>query len=81
MSRKFLIHNAQEKSIISLEINKILKKGVITKYQKEQDDFTSIFTREKKDGTFRIILNLKYLNEFVEHKHFKWNPLKMSLKS
>ena len=49
----------------------LLKKGVITKCQKEQDDFIStVFTRENRDGTFRIILNLKYLNELVEHKHF-----------
>ena len=82
-------HSAEEKSIRNLEINYLLKKGVITKCQREQDDFIStvsqgkrrmahfvqseqddfistVFTREKKDGTFRTILNLKYLNEFVE---------------
>ena len=69
-------HNAEEKSIINLEINKLLKKGVITKCQKEEDDFIStVFIREKKDGTFRTILNLKYLNEFVEYKHFKMESL------
>ena len=55
-----------------MEINKLLKKGVITKCQKGEDDFIStVFIREKKDGTFRAILNLKYLNEFVEYKHVK----------
>ena len=40
-------HNAQEKSIINLEIDRLLKKGVITKCGKEQDDFIStVFTRE-----------------------------------
>ena len=69
-------HNAEEKSIINLEIHKLLKKGVITKCQKEEDDFIStVFIREKKDGTFRTILNLKYLNEFVEYKHFKMESL------
>ena len=67
-----ILHNAEEKSIINLEINKLLKKGVITKCQKEEGDFIfNVFTRDKKDGTFRTILNLKYLNEFVEYKHFK----------
>ena len=69
-------HNAEEKSIIKLEINKLLKKGVITKCQKEEDYFIStLFIREKKDGTFHTILNLKYLNEFVEYKHFKMESL------
>ena len=69
-------HNAEEKSIINLEINKLLKQGVITKCQKEEDDFIStVFIREKKDGTFCTILNLKYLNEFVEYKHFKMESL------
>ena len=69
-------YNAEEKSIINLEIGKLLKKGVITKCQKEEDDFIStVFIREKKDGTFRTILNLKYLNEFVEYKHFKMESL------
>ena len=59
-----------------MEINKLLKKGVITKCEKEQDDFIStVFTREKKDGTFRTILNLKYLHEFVEYKHFQMESL------
>ena len=40
-------HNAQEKSIINLEIDRLLKKGVINKCGKEQDDFIStVFTRE-----------------------------------
>ena len=58
-------YNAEAKSIINLEINKLFQKGFITKCQKEQDDFIStVFTRKEKDGTFRTILNLKYLNEF-----------------
>ena len=69
-------HNTEEKSIINLEIDKLLKKGVITKCQKEEDNFIStVFIREKKDGTFRTIFNLKYLNEFVEYKHFKMESL------
>ena len=56
-------YNAEEKNIINLEINKLLKKGVITKCKKEEDNFIStVFTREKKDSTFCTILNLKYLN-------------------
>ena len=69
-------HNTEEKRLINFEINKLLKKGVITKCQNEQDNFIStVFTRKKKDGTFRTILNIKYLNEFVEYRHLKMESL------
>ena len=65
-------HNAEEGITINLEIDKLLKKGVINKCWKEEDDFIStVFIRQMKDGTFHTTLNLKYLNEFVEYKHFK----------
>ena len=41
-------HNAEEKSIINLEINKLLKKGVITKYQKEEDDLSLLFSQGRR---------------------------------
>ena len=40
-------HNAEEKSI-NLEINKLLKKGVITKYQKEEDDLSLLFSQGRR---------------------------------
>ena len=59
-----------------MEINNLLKKGFFTKCQNGQDDFIStVSTKEKKNGTFDTILNLKYLNEFVEYKHFKMESL------
>ena len=51
-------------------------KEVIVECSRETGDFVStVFTRQKKDGTFRTILNLKYLNEFVQYQHFKMKPL------
>jgi len=35
-----------------------------------------IFPRMKKDGSVRIILDLKHLNEYVEYHHFKMVTLK-----
>ena len=32
---------------------------------------SSIFVREKSDGSFHLILNMKRLNEVIEHKKFK----------
>ena len=34
-----------------------------------------VFTRSKKDGSKRMILNLKRLNKFVDYKHFKMESL------
>ena len=53
-----------------------MNKGVIVECSRETGDFLSnVFTRQKKDGTFRTILNLKYLNEFVQYQDFKMESL------
>ena len=55
-----------EKQIISDEIQKLLPKEVIYPCMREEDGFmSSIFTREKRDGSYRMILNLKQLNKHI----------------
>ena len=50
---------------------KLLKKKVIDCSTREYNEFISgIFTRNKKDGSKRMILNLKNFNKFVNYKHF-----------
>ena len=52
-------------------------KGVI---QKAEYEFISgIFLREKKDGSYRMILNLKQSNEFIVYRHFKMESLQFAL--
>ena len=42
----------------------------------ERDEFISaIFLRPKKDGTHRMILNLKSLNQYVTYHHFKMDTI------
>ena len=66
----------QEKQVIDNEIGKLLAKGVIVPTTHEEGEYTSpIFTRPKKDGTSRLILNLKRLNEHVLYRHFKMESL------
>ena len=49
----------------------LLAKGVITPSSHEEGEYISpIFTRAKRDGSFRVILNLKCLNTHVEYHHF-----------
>jgi len=63
----------EEKGIIDLEIDKLLTKRVIEFSSLEPNQFIStLFTRPKKDGSKRMILNLKNLN-----KHFTYNKFKM----
>ena len=53
-------------------VKKLFNKGLIVECSRETDDFVStVFARQKKGGTFITILNLKYLNEFVQYQHFK----------
>ena len=61
---------------IDLEIQKLLAKGVITKCEHESGEYISpIFVRQKPDGSCRLILNLKNLNEDMPYIHFKTETL------
>ena len=72
-----ILHSELEKCIINAEIEKLLQKGVIIKCGREENNFAStVFTRDKKDGSFRTILSLKCLNKFVKYTHFKMESLK-----
>ena len=61
-------HSEEEMAFLLTEIDKLVSKGVITEVNHVQGEFVSnIFLREKKDGGFRMILNLKPLNKLVEY--------------
>ena len=58
--------SAQDSVNVNAQISKFLQKGIIVKSSHEEAEFVSnIFRRPKKDGSFRIILNLKDINTFV----------------
>ena len=61
-------------------VDGLVKQGVIEKVQHEKGEIISnIFIRPKRDGSFRLILNLKKLNEHIEIIHFKMETLKSAL--
>ena len=67
--------------VINSEIAKLLNKRVIVECEDCPGQFISnIFVREKKDGNFRMILNLSVLNESVEYKKFKMETLQSIVK-
>jgi hypothetical protein len=66
-----------ETSVIDKEIKEMLSKGII-EHATEKDDneyISIIFVRPKKNGKYRVILNLTQLNRFVEYHHFKMETL------
>ena len=65
-----------ESEAIDLELHKLLQKVVICQFPHEPGEYISqIFIRPKKDGTYRLILNLKKLNKFVRYHHFKMETI------
>ena len=74
--REKKILDLNEQHVIHTEIDKLLAKGAITPSSHEEGEYISpIFTRAKKDGSFRVILNLKCLNSHVQYHHFKTDSL------
>jgi len=66
----------EELDIIDLEIEKLLTKKVVTYSKHEPGEFISgLFTRPKKDGSKRMILNLKRLNLHIEYNKFKMESI------
>ena len=58
-----------------------MEKGAIHFSQEENGQFLSpFFTVPKPDGSYRFILNLKGLNQFIDTCHFKIEDLKVACK-
>ena len=73
---KPLRFNEAESGIISEQLDSFLEKGVIEPCGHEDGEFISnIFIRPKRDGSHRVILNLRELNSFVEYHHFKMETI------
>lgn len=69
---------SKEKSVLNLDIQKLSAIGVITKCVHETGEYISqIFTRQKSDGSCRLILNLK--NEDMRYIYFKMEALQSVL--
>ena len=68
----FPLSHEEEKEVALLKGKNIVAKADVT----EDNTFVSgEFTRSKKGGSKRMIINLKRLNKFVDFKHFKMESL------
>ena len=62
----------EERPIMSMEIEKLLLKGVIEEAVHEEGEWLSnVFLRPKPNGQFRLILDMTEINKLLEYKHFK----------
>ena len=62
----------QEAKIMTAELTKLLDKKVIVPSDHEPGEYISrVFLRENRDGSRRMILNLKSFNNSLEGQHFK----------
>jgi len=70
----------KEKLLLDKQINKLIDKGAIVSdcFPSQGQFLSNIFLVPKQDGTHRLILNLKKLNEFVAAEHFKIEDWKVS---
>lgn len=76
---KETIFSVLESDHLSKLIKDMKRNGVISPCSSLQGQFISkIFLVPKKDGTYRFILNLKKLNEFIEPEHFKLENRKLA---
>jgi len=68
----------KERDIIRDHIDKLIIKGAISRCQPSKDQWLSkIFLVTKPDGTYKLILNLRKLNKFIETEHFKLEDCKV----
>ena len=68
--------NSSEAAIIDGEIQQLLSKGVLEETEPSYGQYISTnFLKKKKNGSYRLILNLKGLNKSIEYKHFKMESL------
>ena len=67
-----------EKLALALKMKSLKNQQVIseTKNYQENEILSNVFLRRKPNGTYRAILNLQPLNQFMHYTHFQMNSLK-----
>ena len=77
-----LVRSDFDAQVIDLEITKLLSKRVIEPTgHSHREIISDIFLRNKKDGSYWMILNLKKLNQYTSKSTLRWTPSTQSLSS
>ena len=75
-----IVFSQEEQGFIEAEIARLKDKKVIVQTVHCIGECISpIFVRPKKDGSFRLILNLKRLNETIRYRHFKMDTFQSAI--
>lgn len=70
-----------EQVILSQEISKLLDLKVIRETKRRTDQIISpVFLRKKKDGGYRMVLNLEKLNKHIPYQHFKMENFEQAIR-
>ena len=71
--RPVTVQSGHKAAVISDEIGKMVEKGAIQEVKGTMTDalFSRLFLVPKKEGQMWPVLNLKPLNKFIYHRHFK----------
>ena len=76
--RKFNLVSGEATRVCDGEIRGLLSKGVIEEIPRSEAHFVcGIFVIPKSSGGFRMIVNLRPINQFIQHKHFKMESLSL----
>ena len=68
--------SVEESDFVSVELGRLQDLGIIERTEPSPHQVVSnIFLRPKKDGKFRLILDLTWLNTHVKYEHFKMHSL------
>ena len=71
---------SKNQSLIQEQVNKCLKQNVLVECEREAVEYiSSLFLREKTDGTQKFIHNMKKINKYLEYKHFNMKTLQKIL--
>ena len=67
-----IVFNSTDDELAKQKIVSFIKGIILEVEPVEGQIFSNNFLQEKKDGSQRVILNLKYLNETIDNVHLKW---------
>ena len=70
--------NQEQSKLVKEKLKEMLLEGVIQPVSPCKNQYLcNLFLVSKRDGGNRPVVNLKYLNNFIPHQHFKMNRLNL----
>ena len=78
LAKEKSLHSEDQRLILQSEINKLVEKGGVQPIKQSHAHITSpLLVVPKSGGGWRPIIDLRYLNSYLEPPHFKMEGLYM----